>query len=123
MSDAMGRTVNDRFTERARSLRPAASVIESAERSPVRPESTEARTAPLRLLRLAQVLDMTGLRKTKIYELQAAGQFPMRVKITAHCVGWIEQEVQAWLAGRIAASNSLSARAQPQSFKRHSVIR
>lgn len=59
---------------------------------------------PIRMLRLAQVIDVTGLGKTKIYELQAEGSFPMRVKITAHSVAWIEEEVQAWLARRIEAS-------------------
>jgi prophage regulatory protein len=64
-------------------------------------------TAPIHILRLAQVIERTGLKKTKIYELQSEGQFPMRVKITAHAVGWIEHEVQAWLTGRIATSNPL----------------
>jgi prophage regulatory protein len=63
--------------------------------------------APIHILRLAQVIERTGLKKTTIYELQAAGQFPMRVKITADAVGWIEHEVQAWLAGRIAKNNPL----------------
>ena len=31
----------------------------------------------------------------------------MRVKITAHAVGWIEHEVQAWLAERIANNDPL----------------
>lgn len=61
-----------------------------------------SRSAPIRILRLAQVIDMTGLGKTKIYELQAQGHFPMSVRITAHAVGWVEQEVQAWLTGRLA---------------------
>ena len=60
-------------------------------------------TGAIRILRLAQVVDATGLHKTKIYELQAHGNFPMRVHITAHSVGWIEGEVQAWLAQRAAA--------------------
>ncbi|HJS89758.1 MAG TPA: AlpA family transcriptional regulator [Steroidobacteraceae bacterium] len=62
------------------------------------------RHSPIRLLRLAQVMEMTGLRKTKIYELHAEGAFPRRVKITAHSVGWVEAEVQAWLAQRIESS-------------------
>src|ERR1700694_1043463 len=57
----------------------------------------------IRLLRLAQVINLTGLGKTKIYELQAECSFPMRVQITAHSVGWVEEEVQAWLARRVAA--------------------
>jgi prophage regulatory protein len=71
---------------------------------------TVPRSCPIRILRLAQVIEMTGLGKTKIYELQSEGSFPMRVEITAHSVGWIEEEVQAWLAKRVASSTSLPAR-------------
>jgi prophage regulatory protein len=80
--------------------------------SGVPPQADESilRSGPIRMLRLAQVIDITGLGKTKIYELQSEGSFPMRVQITAHSVGWIEEEVQAWLARRVAASNSLPAR-------------
>ena len=63
---------------------------------------------PIRMLRLPQVIDATGLGKTKIYELQAEGDFPMRVKITAHSVAWVEEEVQAWLAARIQANTLLT---------------
>lgn len=65
------------------------------------------RNGSIRMLRLAQVKDVTGLGKTKIYELQEEGAFPMRVKITARSVAWIEDEVQAWLAARIQASTPL----------------
>lgn len=64
------------------------------------------RNGPIRMLRLAQVIDATGLGKTKIYEFQAEGNFPMRVKITAHSVAWIEEEVQAWLAARVQANTA-----------------
>jgi prophage regulatory protein len=74
------------------------------------PSATHTCTDAIRILRLAQVLDVTGLGKTKIYELQAAGHFPMRVQITAHSVGWIEAEVQAWLSDRVAASLPLRTR-------------
>ena len=55
---------------------------------------------PIRMLRLAQVIERTGLGKTKIYELQNIQQFPLRVKVTDSSVRWIESEVEAWLAGR-----------------------
>ena len=64
----------------------------------------------IRLLRLTQVMETTGLRRTTIYALQAAGDFPMRVQITPSCVGWIEHEVQAWIAGRVTASAPLLVR-------------
>jgi prophage regulatory protein len=78
------------------------------------------RIAPIRMLRLAQVISITGLGKTKIYELQSEGSFPMRVQITAHSVGWIEEEVQAWLARRVTSSNALPVRAPRQASKRPS---
>jgi prophage regulatory protein len=64
---------------------------------------------PIRMLRLPQVIDVTGLGKTKIYELQGQGEFPMRVKITAHSVAWVEEDVQAWLAARIESNTALTS--------------
>jgi predicted DNA-binding transcriptional regulator AlpA len=66
------------------------------------PADALRQTAPIRFIaeRKRPVIERTGLKKTKIYELQSEGEFPMRVKITAHAVGWIEHEVQAWLAER-----------------------
>jgi len=78
-------------------IRPASSDPARAQDS----SEAHARTAPIRILRLARVIDMTGLGKTKIYELQAQGRFPMSVRITTHSVGWVEHEVQAWLSGRL----------------------
>jgi predicted DNA-binding transcriptional regulator AlpA len=36
-----------------------------------------------------------------VYQLEAEKKFPRRVRITERTVGWIDGEVQAWLAGRI----------------------
>jgi prophage regulatory protein len=76
------------------------------------------RTEPIRILRLSQVIEATGLGKTKIYELQAAGQFPMRVQVTEHAVGWIEEEVQAWLALRVAARSGAPISSVPLQRRR-----
>jgi len=45
---------------------------------------------------------MTGLGRSFIYQLQAEGQFPRRIKIGLRAVGWLEDEVRRWLAERIA---------------------
>lgn len=78
-------------------MTPTGSFCEEARRAPY--------TRPIRLLRLPQVLELTGLGKTTIYGLQADGDFPASVKITTHLVGWVEEEVQVWLARRVAASS------------------
>jgi prophage regulatory protein len=56
-----------------------------------------------RSLRLPQVVVMTGLKKTTIYALQKAGRFPHSVPLTTTAVGWLEAEVEDWLAKRAAA--------------------
>ncbi len=45
-------------------------------------------------------------KEDKLYELQKEGQFPRRIQITAHAVGWIENEIEDWIAERVAASRS-----------------
>ena len=80
-------------------------------------EDLPAPSRPIRILRLTEVIGATGLGKTKIYELQAAGHFPMRVQITAHSVGWVEEEVQAWLAQRVAVRSGLPLRSACASLR------
>lgn len=58
----------------------------------------------IRMLRLPQVCDVTGLGRAMIYHLEARARFPKRVQITARTVGWIEHEVQEWLMKRIEHS-------------------
>ncbi|MCC6176702.1 MAG: AlpA family phage regulatory protein [Gammaproteobacteria bacterium] len=53
------------------------------------------------ILRLPQVCRVTGLGRSMIYQLEAERRFPCRVRIGARAVGWVESEVQSWVAGRI----------------------
>jgi len=55
----------------------------------------------LRVLRLPDVCRVTGLCRSMVYRLEAERKFPRRVRITMRTVGWLEGEVQAWLAERI----------------------
>jgi len=63
-------------------------------------------TSSLQILRLPQVCQVTDLRRSMIYQLEAEQRFPNRIKIGIRAVGWIESEVQIWVAKRIAASRS-----------------
>ncbi len=60
-------------------------------------------TPTIRVLRLDDVMQITGLGKTTIYQLQNTGEFPRRVKMTTQAVGWIEDEVRSWIKTRMAA--------------------
>jgi prophage regulatory protein len=58
----------------------------------------------IRILRLPQVCEVTGLCRSMIYQMEAELRFPQRVKIGTRAVGWVEKEVNAWLMRRIATS-------------------
>ena len=57
-----------------------------------------------RLLRMSQVSDKVGLRKTAIYELIRNGDppFPAPIKLGTNTARWVESEVDAWIEARIA---------------------
>ena len=53
-----------------------------------------------RILRLREVLRITGLSRSSVYRLADAGTFPARVQIAPRAVGWREEEVLRWLEDR-----------------------
>lgn len=59
---------------------------------------------PRKILRRRRVEDRTGLPRSTIYDAIAAGTFPAPIRLGARSVGWLESEVEAWIAQRIAAS-------------------
>jgi len=56
------------------------------------------------ILRLAAVKTRTGLSRSSIYLWIAQGKFPAPISLGARAVGWVESEVDEWLAHRIAES-------------------
>lgn len=55
-----------------------------------------------------RLLSKKAVRETVLYSpqhiarLEAAGQFPKRVRLGPGRVGWVEEEVQAWLQERVS---------------------
>jgi len=58
------------------------------------------------ILRLPAVKVKTGLSRSSIYLFMARGDFPRAVQLGEHSVGWIEADVDAWIAARIKSSRS-----------------
>ena len=52
-------------------------------------------------LRRRVVEERTGLSRSSIYDLIAAGEFPRPVPLGRRTVGWIETEIANWQARRI----------------------
>lgn len=57
-----------------------------------------------RLLRLPDVEQLTGCKKSTVYGLMAAGKFPKNVKLTRRLSVWRESDVQRWI-GEQSAEN------------------
>jgi prophage regulatory protein len=62
---------------------------------------------PRKILRLPTVLDRTGLSRSTVYLRVTEGKFPRPVSLGARAVGWIETEVEEWIAYQIEASREL----------------
>ena len=54
-----------------------------------------------RLLRLPDVSDILGIRKSTIYALMKEGKFPKCIYVTSKTVAWPESAVLAWVNDRI----------------------
>jgi prophage regulatory protein len=63
----------------------------------------------LQILRLAQVLILTGLKRSTLYSYIDQGMFPQQISLGPRCSGWLLIEVRQWLADRVAAGRPQSA--------------
>lgn len=57
-----------------------------------------------KILRLPEVLNRVGLKRSALYELIEVGGFPRQVKLGMRSVGWLESSVDAWIKARVEAS-------------------
>ena len=55
----------------------------------------------MRIVRLKEVIDVTGLAKSTIYKFIGDGRFPKPVSLGDRCVGWVEGEVTDWILAKI----------------------
>jgi prophage regulatory protein len=65
---------------------------------------TQSEKKPVRILRAPALHEKIGLKKSQIQKLESRGQFPKRIKISERASGWIESEIDEWIAKQIARS-------------------
>lgn len=71
----------------------------------------------MKVLKLNAVMEKTGLGRTKVYELQAAGKFPRSISLDSRSVGWLESEVEEWIQERLDARNAVMSRTVYPAFR------
>ena len=55
-----------------------------------------------RLITLRDLLNRIPYSRSHIYRLEKDGQFPRRVLVGRHRVGWVEREVEEWIQDRLS---------------------
>jgi len=55
----------------------------------------------MKLLRQKKVLEMTGLKRSSLYNYIALGLFPRPVALGRRAVAWVEGEIVEWMESRI----------------------
>lgn len=50
-----------------------------------------------RIVRMAEVCQLTGLSSRTIQRNVARGTFPPKLQLTANCVGWRLSDITAWI--------------------------
>lgn len=70
--------------------------------------SQSEKAEPARILRYPEVFKRTGYHRTSLFKMEKVGKFPKRIPLGPKSVGWLESEVDAWIAARISARDTAS---------------
>jgi predicted DNA-binding transcriptional regulator AlpA len=73
------------------------------------PRKKPTRPQHLRILRLPEVEQRTGKSRSGIYDGVAKGTFPAPVPLGARAVGWVEEEIDAYLEACVTARDDGTA--------------
>jgi len=60
-----------------------------------------------KILRLPEVIQRTGLSKSRIYKLMKDDKFPKTILLSDRAVGWIEKELDNWIESKIRLRPSM----------------
>ena len=64
------------------------------------------------ILRLPAVKARCGLSRSTIYLRMSRSAFPKPIRVGERAVGWLESEIDTWLATQVAASRATTAEVQ-----------
>lgn len=58
------------------------------------------------ILRLSTVKNRTGLSRSTIYLRMQQGTFPKQISLGGRAIGWVEEEIEAWVSKQIECSRT-----------------
>lgn len=78
-------------------------------------QTDQTRSLSARIVRLREVIALTGLCRSTIYEKTKPGsrsfdpRFPKPISLGQRSVGWRENEIQTWISSRPLSTNREAA--------------
>lgn len=76
--------------------------MKQTDRDPAQRREPDITADGYRLARLPEVMRATGLPRSTIYKLMAAGDFPASIRLAPRAMAWRLAEVHAWISQRAA---------------------
>lgn len=64
----------------------------------------------MRLIKLTEVMNRTGMAKSTIYKYMDEGSFPKNVKLGVRSVAWVEGEIYEWITEKIKHRENLGSK-------------
>jgi len=55
---------------------------------------------PRKILSVIEAEKKLGITRLTMWRLERQGQFPLRIKLTGRKIGWLENELDAWIDKR-----------------------
>ncbi len=72
----------------------------------------DGQSRPTRIITERRLRERVPYSHAHLYRLEEKGLFPKRIKLGRHRVGWVEEEIEAWLKARMAERDADDA--QPE---------
>lgn len=66
----------------------------------------------MKLLKMSDVTELTGLGKSTIYKEIGAGRFPRPLRVAERSVVWLESDLTAWVNAKIQQHNAADSEQQ-----------
>ena len=71
----------------------------------------------MKILRIHDVLRITGLSRTTIWRLEHKGDFPKKIRLCRNCIGYHADEIEAWISALPRAGTPPQKDEAPSPFK------
>jgi len=59
-----------------------------------------------KMLRLPNVIELTGLSRSSIYLRMSKEEFPQSISLGGRAIAWLEEDINQWLEDKITASKN-----------------